>query len=240
MEPAAGPSGIMRNEVVDDDAAAGEVGDALRNAEVDSAHGVRISQGRARERTCPQYELDAIATATHDRIEALARHRVGNLLDRIGIEASEMLAPYAAPPDLDRSVAGAGHVREEKAQSLIRSGDTPPAIDCRRHAVDQARPSATADCGRGVFFDEFRFDEFGEVLTYRVVIEPKVRGEFGDVDGLVGVRDVAEDVVARGIAQSARLFLKRSCHVCADAPIADVRGNCESAASRRRNTLVLS
>jgi hypothetical protein len=59
-----------------------------------------------------------------------------------------------------------------------------------------------------VFLDEFGFDEFGKVLPDRVVIEPEVRGEFGDVDWFVGVRDVAKDVVACGIAEGARLFLK--------------------------------
>ena len=103
----------MRDEIVDDDTTVGEVGDALRDAEVDTAHGVWISQGGAREGARPQYEFDAITSPTHDRIESLARHLVGDLPHRVvAFRTTKALAPHTAPPDLDRSVAGAGHVSE--------------------------------------------------------------------------------------------------------------------------------
>jgi hypothetical protein len=46
------------------------------------------------------------------------------------------------------------------------------------------------------------------MLTDRIVVEAEVSGEFGDVDRLACVADVSEDLMASGIAQSSRLFLK--------------------------------
>jgi hypothetical protein len=171
----------------------------------------------------------------------LVRHRFDH--ERFWVVASsatKTLTAHAPPSNLDRGVAGSGHIREEETQSFVGSRDSPPAVDGRRHVVDEARPSATADRGRGLFFDEFGFDEFGEVLTDRVVVEPEMRREFSDVDWFIGVRDIAEDVVASGVAEGARLFLERNCHIRALTPFAAVLGNSASAASRARNTLVAS
>lgn len=209
VEPAAGASGIVRDEVVDDEATVGEIGDAVSDAEMDTAHGVGIGQRGAREGACPKHEFDAIATEVHDRVEAVARHGVRDLRDGVvDPGATARAAPYAAPPDLDRSVAGASHVSEQETQPFVGSGDAPPTVDRGCDAIDEAGAASAAGRGRGLFVDELGLDEFGKVLTYRVVVEPEVRGELSDVDWFVGVRDVAEDVVPGRIAERARLFLQ--------------------------------
>ena len=64
-QPAVRPPRVTRDQLVDDDATIGEVGQPGGDAQMDRAHRVRVDQRRGLERARPQDELDPIAPPSH-------------------------------------------------------------------------------------------------------------------------------------------------------------------------------
>ena len=76
------------------------------------------------------------------------------------------------------------------------------------NGVDEAG-AAAALAGCGFLDHEIRIDELGEMLTDGIVVELEMLRELADVDGGIGVGEVAEDLVTGRIPERPRLLLQR-------------------------------
>ena len=103
---------VVRHELVDHDAPVGQLGDALRDAEMYRTHGVGVDECGRHERTRAQYHVDAVTASMNGRVEALALHRLDDERDRIVFGGrTESLTPAGATPDFNGRVARADAFR---------------------------------------------------------------------------------------------------------------------------------
>jgi hypothetical protein len=199
---------ILGDQFVDDQTTDG-VSDAIGDPEVEIAHGVGIGQRRCREGTGPEPDVHDLAALTHLRIEALACHLLHELVD--GIPSWSRTRPEATPsttPHFDWRVSGVDDFAQEQGESLIRASHPPAAVDGGRHEIQ--KPGSSTSCGRRrLLDDQIGVDQLGQMLADGVVVQTKVRGELGDVDGSARVGDVSEDGVARRVAKCSGLLLER-------------------------------
>lgn len=201
---------IMRYQPVDHDTSTGQFGNTLGKAEMNRAHRVRIGERCRRERASPKHYLDAITGRANNGIKPFAIHRIDDERDWICIAARSGTPPTmcGATPDLLGRISGSEHLAEKQAQALVRAGDTPAAL--RRGVQAIVEPPASAPGTRRVVLGhEVSVHELREVLSDRVVIQPEMLSELGNVDGPARVGHVSEDCVASGVAECFRLLLQR-------------------------------
>ena len=200
----------MRYQLVDHDTPTGQLRNTLGEAEMNRAHRVGIGHRCRRERASPEHYLDAITASANDGIKTFAIHRIDDRRDWICIAARSGKPPTVCgtTPDLLGRISGSEHLAEKHAQTLVRTGDTPAALRSGVRAIVEPRAAAPR-AWRVLLGHEIGVHELREVLSDRVVIEPEMLSELGNVDGPARVGHVSEDSVTSGVAECLRLLLQR-------------------------------
>lgn len=187
--------------------AAEAFGETLGEAEVELADRGGVARSHLFERTAPQNEGNLTASLAAGRSKAILRQLLLQDLDGIallGISSSSLEAGLT--PDLVWTQVVLQGPTEQSGQPRVRPRRRPLAGRLGVQAVEQTWTPRNVP-PLHLFTDEVGLLQYGEMLAYRVVVQSHVLGEFRHSNRPVSVDDVAEQAVARRVAEGPGLEL---------------------------------
>jgi hypothetical protein len=182
MEPTVGATGVVRDEFIDHEAFAGQFGNSASHPQMHRAHRVGIRKRGRLERTPAQNDVDLITADAHGRLESLALHSGDHGCNGVIRRTSaESLTTTRATAHRFSRISRPDHLAQKQAEPLVGSGGTPPAIGAGMNAVIEAWPSTPGN--RSVLFGhELGSHQLRKMLSDRIVIEPEMLGQLGDIN----------------------------------------------------------
>src|ERR1035437_2731962 len=195
----------------------------LSQPEVQLADDGRIGAGDVSERAALEHEVDPAASLDPVRAKASTGHLPFQEMELI--TGADQLRP-TPKPILAAYLAGfllvADSFDQEVCQPGVGARGAPSACRFRVQAIQQSRAAGTVAV-LDIFNHQMGLFQHSQVLANSVVIESYVLGEFGYPYRFCRVHDVAEQPMARRIAESPSLALHLVIHSQIPPPI-DVLG----------------
>jgi hypothetical protein len=195
----------------------------LSQPEVQLADGGRVGAGDVSERAALEYEVDPAASLEPVRAKASTGHLPFEEIELI--TGADQLRP-TPKPILAAHLAGfllvADSFAQEDCQPGVSARGAPAAGHFRVQVIQQSRAAGTVAV-LDIFNHQMGLFQHSQVLANGVVIELYILGQFGYPYGFWRVHDVAEQPMARRIAESPSLALYLVIHSQIPPPI-DILG----------------